>query len=125
MIKGNDLIIATVNGQTVTPIASARSCDVYEACDLREVSSPSSSVYRTYVAGRKTWQVTVNYLLLSGVTAKLGAVGTSYQLSMYVRNNYNGDRVGGTAILKEARITGTRGNLLQGSWVFQGSGDLT
>ena len=38
-IKGNDLLIS-LNG---TAIAAAKSCDIQTGCELKEISSPTSS----------------------------------------------------------------------------------
>ena len=126
-LLGNDLIIATGQvGGTLTAIASSKSCDIDLNCELKEISSPSSSVYRTYTPGRKTWRVTVNFLVQTTASAVLSAknIGTTYALKAYIRNNSSVDYFQGTAILQQAKVTGTRGNLLTGSWVFQGSGDI-
>lgn len=121
-IKGNDLIIS-LNG---TAIAAAKSCDIQTGCELKEISSPSSATYRAYKAGRKTWRVTVNFLVnttgLGVLTMK--NIGTAYTLKAYIRNNPVVDSLQGTAILLETHVTGAWGSLMQGSWVFQGSGDI-
>ena len=51
-------------------------------------------------------------------------IGTAYTLKAYIRNNPVVDSIQGTAILLEAHVTGAWGSLMQGSWVFQGSGDI-
>lgn len=126
-ILGNDLIIAIAMGSsTPTAIASSKSCDIETNCDLKEISSPTSSTYRTYIPGRKTWRVVVNFLVAStslGVLTEKN-IGNQYTLKAYIRNNSVVDSFQGTAILQQARVTGTRGNLLTGSWVFVGSGDI-
>jgi len=121
-IKGQDLLIS-LNG---TVIAAAKSCDIEVDCDLPEVSSPNSSEYRSFRAGRKSWRVSVNHLIPTTGLAVLNVknVGTSYTLKAYVRDNPSVDSIEGTAFLKTARRTGTWGNLVQGSWIFQGSGDI-
>lgn len=126
MIQGNNLIISTVSGNTTTPIAAAKSCNVSLNADTKEISSPTSGVYRHFIAGRKSWKVSVNYLVASNSTfiSKLKKVGDSFSISMGIRDNIN-DSATGTAILTESKITGTRGNLITGSWVFTGSGALT
>ena len=126
-ILGNDLIIAIAMGSsTPTAIASSKSCDIETNCDLKEISSPTSSTYRTYIPGRKTWRVVVNFLVASTSLGVLTAkyIGNQYTLKAYIRNNSVVDSFQGTAILQQARVTGTRGNLLTGSWVFVGSGDI-
>lgn len=121
-IKGNDIIIA-LNGSA---IASAKSCDIELACDLREISSPTSNEYRSYMAGRKTWRVTVNKIVATDSLAILTEknIGTTYTLTAYVRNNPVIDKIEGTAILQSAKTSGAWGSIAQGQWVFQGSGDI-
>ena len=121
-IKGNDLLIA-LNG---TAIAAAKSCDIQTGCDLKEISSPTSSTYRAYKAGRKTWRVTVNFLVnTSGLgVLTMKNIGTTYTLKAYVRNNSSVDYIQGQAILQEAHVTGARGSIVQGSWTFQGTGNI-
>ena len=126
-ILGNDLIIAIATGsETPTAIASSKSCDIETNCDLKEISSPTSSIYRTYIPGRKTWRVVVSFLVASSSLGVLSAknIGTTYTLQAYIRENSSVDYFQGTAILQQAKVTGTRGNLLTGSWVFVGSGDI-
>ena len=127
-ITGNDLIIAIEGsgGGGLHAIAGSKSCDIETSCELKEISSPTSSEYRTYTPGRKNWKVTVNFLV---ATSSIGVltmknVGQSYTLKAYIRDGAAIDYFQGTAILQQAKTTGTRGNLLQGSWVFQGSGDI-
>lgn len=125
-ILGNDLIVATVVNNVAYAIASAKSCDIDFSCDLKEISSPTSSEYRSYMAGRKIWRVTVNFMVPTDHTAVISEknVGSTYTLRCYIRGNPDIDKIEGTAILQQAKVTGTRGNILQGSWVFQGSGDV-
>ena len=121
-IEGRNLIVA-LGG---VAIAGAKSCDIETNCDMLEVSSPSSGEYRTYRPGRKVWRVTVNRIIPTDSTAVLSVknIGTSYTLKAYVSGNPSVDKIEGTAILMTAKTTATQGNLVQGSWVFQGSGDI-
>jgi hypothetical protein len=52
------------------------------------------------------------------------SVGNTYQLSVSVTGLY-ADRVSGSAICKQCKISSTIGNLAQGSFLFEGSGPLT
>lgn len=121
-IEGRNLIVA-LGG---VAIAGAKSCDIETNCDMLEVSSQSSGEYRTYRPGRKVWRVTVNRIIPTNSTAVLSVknIGTSYTLKAYVSGNSSVDKIEGTAILMTAKTTATQGNLVQGSWVFQGSGDI-
>ena len=71
----------------------------------------------------KTWEVSVSYLLLydSDLHALLSA-GTVYTLTVADRDTDVG--VTGRAILVECRIAAQRGNLVQGSFHFIGTGVL-
>jgi hypothetical protein len=81
------------------------------------------------VAGRKSWSVTVNFLMVaasSGNTAvnirSLLNVGTTYTL--IIKSSASGDQVTGSAILKSMDVQGAVGNLATGSWKFEGNGEL-
>jgi hypothetical protein len=52
-------------------------------------------------------------------------VGTTLQVVFKERNEANSTGVSGSATIKTCKITATRGNLIQGTFVFQGSGALT
>lgn len=125
-LKGNDVLIGQVVNGTVYPLLASNSCDIELNCEAKEVSSPSSAVYRSYVAGRKTWTVRIAYLVNTDGFAVLNLknIGTTYRIKCYVRNNATIDSFEGDAILTQAKITATRGNLVTGSWVFQGSGNI-
>lgn len=125
-ILGRDIIIATVYNETVTPIAGARSCDIDTECEMKPVSSPASGEYMNYKPGRKTWTVLVNMLYTTSGRPVLGTknIGTRYYLKCYTRNNSVVDKIEGYAYLQRAKVTGTEGNLSQGSWFFQGDGAI-
>lgn len=107
---------------TLTAVAMAKSCDVSVNASVVEVSDPSSSEYRAYRAGRKGWQVLCN-CLVSEVGDNVDMVGTTVYLSFGLRNG--SDKRTGTAICTEWKATATKGNLIQGSFIFLGSGALS
>lgn len=128
MILGKDLIISALDGNNVyQTIAASNSCDIEVACDVKEISSPSSGVFRSFVAGRKSWTVRVNWMVYTTdtVKSKLTSVGSSFGLRMTVSGNASTDILSGSAILVQAQVQGSVGNILRGSWTFQGSGLLT
>ena len=74
-LNGNNIIIY-LNG---TAIAGATTSDSQSTIDLMEISSPlSTGTWKQFITKRKSWSVTVNYLLLqyTGVQDLL-KVGTS------------------------------------------------
>lgn len=123
IIKGNDLLIS-LDG---VAIAGAKECAIEVDADFKEVSSPQSGKYRTYKPGRKGWSVRVNSLIPDNETvcSRLLKTGNLYELSAYVRNNAEFDRVTGYAYLQHADAQGSTGGLVSGSWVFLGNGAFT
>lgn len=128
IIHGKDIIIMAGG----TAIAAARSCDIQVQTDLLEVSSPTTGKARTFIPGRYTWQVTTNHLIIGGtgdttpVRTFIRRAIVNNQVTLVIKDNdYTGDQLTGTAICNTARITAIKGNLAQGSLVWQGSGELT
>ena len=122
-LNGNNILVY-LNG---TAIAGSTTADAQNTVDLVETGSPlSSGQWKQYIKKRKTWSVTVNYLVLqySGVRDLL-KVGDSYTLKIRGRNSSDSTGVSGTAILKTCRITAQRGNLVQGTFQFQGNSSLS
>ena len=119
-VNGNTLII--MRGGNV--IAGTKSNEIECGCETIEISSATAGQWRKYIAGRKEWSVSVNYLVpeTESVEDDILTVGQTYTLNVY-------DRLGwlilsGQAICTSCRITATKGNLIQGSFSFKGTGAL-
>ena len=121
--NGNDILIYRGN----TLIAGTRSNEITTNAETIEVSSAINGQWKTFIAGRKDWSVTVNYLVPAVTNVSdLLTVGTSYTISVRTRSGSTvTSRLSGTAILKTCKITATKGNLIQGSFQFAGSGPLS
>ena len=122
-LKGNNLLVF-LNG---TAIAGATVSDAQAGVDLLEIGSPiGSGQWRQYITRRKYWSINVNYLVLQNTGVKdLISVGTTYTLKFKERSSSDNTGVSGQAILKVCRITAQKGNLVQGSFQFQGNGQLS
>ena len=120
ILHGRNLVVIASNGLVV----GARSCEINVQVDLQEVASAeNTNAFRSFLVGRKDWTVNVGYLVVAGSMKNgLLAVGSTVYLTISGGAN---DTVTGTAIVKQCKITGTRGNLATGSFVFQGNGALT
>lgn len=118
---GNNVLIY----QDGKVIAGTKSNDAQSDADLIEKSSPNSGAWREYVAGRNSWTMNTNYLVLAdnGVRDLL-KVGTEYTLTFKERGRADTDGVTGKALLKTCKITATMGNLVQGTFQFVGNGEL-
>ena len=117
--NGNTLLIYKGN----TLIAGTKSNEIKTLCDLMETST--SSIWREYISGRKSWSVTVGYLVTSTISAasNLLTVGNSYTISIRTRTGTS--VASGTAICSECTIRATKGSLMQGTFTFRGSGPLS
>lgn len=128
---GKKLIVGQYSGSTYTPIAAAKSCEFTTECDSILTSSADNSDWDTYIAGRKKWKVTVSFLMinrsvLDSTNVNLDdvlQVGKTFHLALYVSGEYT--YIKGTAILTTCKLTGTVGNLCQGSFQFVGTSALT
>lgn len=127
MATNGRLITIYQNG---TAIAGTRSNDLDHTADLIEKRTPNTGTSKEYTVGQKEWQVTTNYLVPANDLSSLQKVlnvGNVYTLVFGATGQTGSTKHGltGTAILRQARITATLGNLVQGTFIFQGTGALT
>ena len=122
-LNGINIIIER-DGST---IAGTRTNEIETGCEVIEVSGAMQGAWREYLAGRKEWKVNVGFLVMDAAKARNYPlqVGNTYLLSMFERSTETVYKLEGYAILKTCRITASIGNLVQGSFVFVGSGELT
>jgi len=121
-MNGNNILIY----KDGTAIAGMKSCEISTSVDTIEVASAMTGTWRARITGRKEWSLSCGYLITanSGVRDLL-SVGTSYTIKVKARDAADNTGVSGTAILTQCKITATRGNLVQGSFQFQGTGALS
>ena len=128
-MNGNDILV--YSGTQL--IAGTRSNDIQTGCETIETSSPSQGAWRAFLAGRKEWSFTVNYLVASDSALHISGgsgikdvlqVGNTFTLKVYKRG-LSAVAIQGSAILTGVKITATRGNLVQGSFTFKGNGALS
>lgn len=132
-MNGNDILVYILDSSGNYLIAGTRSNEIQTGCETLEVSSPSQGAWRAFLAGRKEWSFTVNYLVTndsalrisggSGIKDVLQA-GNTFTLRVY-RRGLTSLALQGSAILTGVKITATRGNLVQGSFTFKGNGALS
>jgi hypothetical protein len=117
---GQDLLICNSSGTAL--IAAAKSCEVEAECELIETSSPTSGTARTYIPGRTSWRIIVNYLVSAPTVDLANVGGQAVTVQVKVRN---GSASSGSAFFQTCRITGTVGNLTKGSFILVGTGPLS
>ena len=121
ILHGKDLMILDSSSNAL--VAMSKSCEIDIEADEIEVSSATAADWRTFIAGRKSWQVTVNFLVTAGnMSTDIAKVGTTVTLKM--KDGTSGTALTGSAIVRTYRITGTVGNLAQGTFQFRGVSSL-
>lgn len=120
MIYGKDLKIFADG----VAVAAAKSCEISMSVDTHEVATPSDVDWRRFKADRSEWTVSVSTLVTEFYTRF--NLGQKVTLTMAVcnANGMTDDRLIGTAWLQKSEITAQLGNLVQGSFSFQGVGVL-
>lgn len=124
-IKGNDLIVSA-DGQA---LSASKSCTLEVSVSVDEVAGPEQGEYKEYIPDIKAWTVTTSHLVESALASDtkikdmVNRVGKTYTLTFSVRGR-SADKVSGKAICTKFKVTATRGNLLSGSFTWQGTGKL-
>jgi hypothetical protein len=98
--------------------------DVENEADTIEIASATQGQWREHIAGRKSWAITANTLVLSaGMSLGMLQVGQTFAMKSYQRDSmYN--NVHGQAELQQCRIDATKGALVKGYFKFRGTQDL-
>ena len=121
-IQGNNIIVL-MNGQA---IAGTKSDELQVDCETIEIASATDQAWTHHISGRKSWSLTVGWLVLANTDVRKALlVGSSVTIKIKGRGESDSSGVSGSAILKTVKITATRGNLAQGSFAFVGNGPLT
>ena len=121
MEKGKSLNIYIDN----VIVAISTSCEYDHDVDTMEVSSPDTGLYRTYIPGRHSWQISCSWLVKNTTDLSKKIQTASQNKTLEVKLCYTGNEefAGGTAICTKLKITATRGDLIKGSFVFKGTGE--
>ena len=105
-------------------VAAVVTNDVETQAASIERASQTQSRYREYLAGRKTWTMTAEWLMVSSdKMAGLLYVGQSFAISTYDSTDVTRN-VHGVAFLDECHIQMTQGHVVRGHFLFRGNGDL-
>lgn len=122
-MTGKDITVILSRNNTALANTRIRSNEIQTSCDMIEKASASQQDWKEYVAGRNSWTLTVNYLVLaSAQVADLLYVGQTFDITM---KSGNSELLTGSAIITGVKNTATVGTLAQGSFTLQGSGALS
>lgn len=120
MMNGNEIIIM-LDGAA---IAATKSDEIQVGCETIPISSPTDGQWVNAITGRKSWAITVGFLItgMNKVFDGIEMVGTNVTLRIKYRSGtvwYEG-----TATCTTFKVTASKLNLVQGSFAFQGTGPL-
>lgn len=122
-MTGKDITVILSRNNTALANTRIRSNEIQTSCDMIEKASASQQDWKEYVAGRNSWTLTVNYLVLaSAQVADLLYVGQTFDITM---KSGNSELLTGSAIITGVKNTSTVGNIAQGGFTLQGSGALS
>ena len=121
-VLGNNIIVLS-NGQA---IAGTKSDELQVDCETIEIASATDQGWTHYISGRKSWSLTVGWLVLANTDVRKALlVGSSVTIKFKGRGDTDANGLQGSAIISKAKITAIRGNLATGSFAFVGNGPLT
>ena len=124
-MTGKDVILTLSQGGVALANTRIKSQSIKSQCGVIEKASSTQQDWVEVVAGRKSWSLTVRYLVLSGSQVKdVLKVGQMFDITM---NEYGSttNKVTGTALLSGVDADYPTGNLAQGTFTLTGSGALT
>ena len=123
-MTGKDVILVLSQGGTALASTKIKSQSIKAQCAVLEKASSSQQDWVEVIAGRKSWTLTVRYLVLSGSQVKdVLKVGQTFSVTMNESGSTT-NKVSGTAILSAVDAEYPTGNLAQGTFTFTGSGAL-
>ena len=121
-INGNNIIVLSGG----TAIAGTKSDELQVECETIEIASSTDQGWTHHLAGRKSWSLTVGWLLLATTDVRNAlTVGSTVTIKFKGRNDTDANGLSGSAIIRTCKITAVKGNLAQGSFQFVGTGPLS
>jgi len=120
MLKGNDIIVI-LNGEA---IAATKSDELQVGCESIPISSRTNGDWTDVIAGRKSWTLTTGFLIANQLKFFDGIEMVGMYVILRIKHRTGTTWYEGTALCTQFRVTATKGNLVQGSFAFQGKGKL-
>ena len=109
-----------------TAIAGTKSNEIQVDCETIEIASSTDQGWTHYLAGRKSWSLTVSWLLLANTDVRKALqVGSSVTIKFKGRSATDANGLSGSAIIRTCKISAVRGNIATGSFQFVGNGALS
>lgn len=124
-MTGRDIIVILSQNGVAVASTAIRSDEINTACPSIERASATQQGWKEVLAGRKSWSMTVNYLVLAAARLRdVLLIGQMFDVTIKDRDITNPTTLTGKALMTGAKQTHTVGNLCQGSFSLEGSGPL-
>lgn len=124
-MTGKDVILVLSQGGTVLASTKIKSQSIKAQCGVIEKASANQQNWVEVIAGRKSWSLTVRYLVLTGAQVMdVLRVGQMFDVTMQENAEDTANKVTGRALLNGVDGEYAVGNLAQGVFTFTGSGAL-
>ena len=109
-----------------TAIAGTKSNEIQVDCETIEIASNTDQGWTHYLSGRKSWSLTVSWLLLANTDVRKALqVGSSVTIKFKGRGATDANGLSGSAIIRTCKISAVKGNIATGSFQFVGNGALS
>jgi predicted secreted protein len=125
-MNGNNILIQhyDTNSSSWVVFAAVKSQEVQTEAGAIEIASATQQDWEEFIAGRKSWSINCNYLVLTNIGLKdLLYIGNKVQVRVITRGD-SPTYLQGYALILQAKQTHTKGNLVTGSFAFKGTGPL-
>ena len=124
-MTGKDVILTLSQNGVALANTKIKSQSIKAQCATIEKASSTQQDWVEVIAGRKSWSITVRYLVLAGSQVKdVLKVGQTFSITMQEYGSST-NIVTGTALLSGVDAEYPTGNLAQGTFTLTGSGALT
>ncbi|MCR5366536.1 MAG: hypothetical protein K6E67_10390 [Prevotella sp.] len=124
-MTGKDVILVLSQDGVALASTKIRSQSIKTQCATIEKASSTQQEWAEVIGGRKSWSLTVRYLVLAGSQVMdVLKVGQMFDVTMK-EDGSNVNMVSGTALLSGVDGEYSVGNLAQGTFTFTGNGALT
>lgn len=121
---GKNIFIYWNDGSQMQLVAGTRANEISSHANKIEIASATQQDWEDFIAGRKSWNFSVAFLLLTESQMQ-DLLKTGNIFSIQVKGATAGVLLTGSAMLTDAKYSMADGTLANGSFSFTGKGPLS
>ena len=123
-MTGKDIIVVFSQNGTALADTAIKSDSIKVNADVIEKASATQQAWKEYIAGRNGWTLSTGYLVLASAKIRdVLMVGQTFDVT--VRPTTGNTTLTGKAIMTDCEQVYNLGNLIKGTFSFQGTGPLS